>query len=185
MIERPNFLNEWVLQVRQQPQTQGHGQRGSPATGQAQQRTMQPGTTATGGTDASGVHPKEPRHPLIKALADPVLEKYGPRYAIKKILDANNTLFDQLPTISKFVSRNGRSFLCWNQVLKGCTYHACMFRNMGGHADVKDYPPTFATSVCRMLQPGIDHLMAQETPANEARKKAKVADDTTPLAPAE
>ncbi len=143
------------------------------------------GRQKCGKTDASGVHPKELRHPLIKALSDPILEKYGPRYAIKKILDANNTSFNQLPTIPKFVSHNGRSFLCWNQVLKGCIYHTCTFRNMGGHADVKDYPPTFATLVCRMLQPGIDHLMAQETPANEARKKAKVADDTTPSAPAE
>ena len=108
--------------------------------------------------------------------------KIWPEICCQEILEANNVSYDQLPMIQKCTGHSGRLFLCWNHVLKGCTYHACSFRNMGGHPDLKDYPSSFAASVCLVLQPGVDHLMSQETSANESQKRK--ADKLAPQAPA-
>ena len=183
IIERPNYPKEWTEQVRQPAQPQTQGARGAlPTATQPQQANQQNASTGSG-QRTPYVHPRESRHGLIKALVDPVIAKFGAKFAVKKILEANNVTYDQLPTIQKCIGRSGRSFLCWNHVLKGCTYHSCSFRNMGGHPDLKDFPGSFAASVCSLLQPGVDHLMSQEVPAHESQKRK--SDDMTPPAPAE
>ncbi len=84
---------------------------------------------APGGPVKEPTPPREDiRHPKIKALMDPYLRKYNNQINLIGILNVSGKCMTDLPTLDKYCTPTGMSYICWNSVLgkcycnKQCTY---------------------------------------------------------------
>jgi hypothetical protein len=83
IINRPNYPKEWTEQVRQAVQPQGHYARATLPPSAQPQQASQPAAATGSRQRMPYIHPLESRHGLIKTLVDPVIAKFGPKFAVK------------------------------------------------------------------------------------------------------
>jgi hypothetical protein len=49
--------------------------------------------------------------------------------------------------------------ICWNNVLKGCSWNECPLQKIGGHVPRKEITDGFANAVCNKLGKGVIYIM--------------------------
>jgi hypothetical protein len=113
------------------------------------------------------------RHPKIKALMDPYLDRNDGRLRLGDVLDAGGLRQQDLPTLPRFCWPNGRSFLCWSSTLGRCMFPKCRFQRDGGHPGPNDIPDEFAENVVGKLTKGIQARMQSGGDDGSPDKKLK------------
>jgi hypothetical protein len=113
------------------------------------------------------------RHPKIKTMMGPYLERYNSRIHLAEVLNAAGKRQTNLPTMPKFCHVNGRPFLCWNSTLGRCMYCKCKFLWEGGHPGPNNITNNFAEKVCVVIGPGIQKRMQQGGGDGSPAKKVK------------
>jgi hypothetical protein len=131
---------------------QGYGQPGGQIFGNQQYRgppqyPPPPRDWRAGWTDM--------RHPKIKEMMDPLLERNSGHLFLAELLDAAGKRQTDLPTLPKFTRANGHPFLCWNATLARCTWRDCKFQMKGGHPDRSDITDEFADNCVDVLLKGV------------------------------
>ena len=176
-IMRPTYPTEWE-QVEVPPPTrqtehrfgyrstqpQGQGEPAEGRSGTYQQAQHQQGQHQQGrqgqvrGSQHQGTTPRDARHPKIKALLDPLLAKDN-RISVKTICHASGVQIYDMPGLQKYRDSNGRSTICWNNVLKGCGWTECPLKRVGGHVPREEITDGFADAVCDKIGKGVTYLM--------------------------
>jgi hypothetical protein len=113
------------------------------------------------------------RHPKIKALMDPYLDRNDGRLRLGDVLDVGGLRQQDLPTLPRFCWPNGRSFLCWSSTLGRCMFPKCRFQRDGGHPGPNDIPDEFAENVVGKLTKGIQARMQSGGDDGSPDKKLK------------
>ena len=113
------------------------------------------------------------RHPKIKALMDPYLDRNDGRLHLGDVLDAGGIRQQDLPTLPRFCWPNGRSFLCWSSTLGRCMFPECRFQRDGGHPGPNDISDEFADNVVGKLTKGIQARMQSGGDDGPPAKKLK------------
>ena len=180
-IMRPTYPTEWEhIEVppptRQNEQREpprfgyrnaqplGQGELGEGRSGAYQQAQYQQGQHQQGrqgqvkGPPQQGTHPRDARHPKIKALLDPLLAKDN-RISVKTICQASGVQIYDMPGLQKYRDTSGRSTICWNNVLKGCSWTECPLKRIGGHVPREEITDGFADAICDKLGKGVTYLM--------------------------
>jgi hypothetical protein len=96
-------------------------------------------------------------HPQIESLMDPYLAVHNNGVNINRILAAANTRYEDLPTIPKYMTPQGRSTICWNSVLGQCTFgRNCNFHR--GHVKSDEISQEFVDGVGNVIAKGVLHI---------------------------
>jgi hypothetical protein len=95
------------------------------------------------------------RHPKIKELMNPYLEKLNGRLHLAELLDAAGKQQSDLPKLPKFTHPNGQPFLCCNSTLGRCMYRECKYMHAGSHPKPGNIPDSFVDQCIDVLGKGI------------------------------
>jgi hypothetical protein len=113
------------------------------------------------------------RHPKIKALMDPYLDRNDGRLRLGDVLDTGGIRQQDLPMLPRFCWPNGRSFLCWSSTLGRCMFPECQIQRDGGHPGPNDIPDEFTENVVGKLTKGIQARMQLGGDDGSPTKKLK------------
>ena len=152
------------------------------------------GTGGQGGGYGSRYHPPpnnyqprdwragwhDERHPKIKTMMAPYLERTNGRVHLAELLTAAGKKQTDLPTLPQFVHPNGRPFICWSCVLGRCTFRECRFLQQGGHPVAKDITDDFADKTVDTLNKGVISLCGTSPPVGSPIKKPKITGEEQP-----
>jgi hypothetical protein len=65
----------------------------------------------------------------------------------------------KLPILPKYRDSTGQSTICWNNMLKGCSWSECPLKCIGGHVPCDEITNSFAVAVCKKLGKGVTYLI--------------------------
>jgi hypothetical protein len=205
-IMHPTFLIEWEYTVEPPPaahhnkqwgetphfrdraQLQGGGNQGKGKGGSYQQGNQyQQCQTGVNQYQQQGrgnlqpwTSPWDARHPKIKVLIHPLLAKDN-QISVKAICQACGIPIYNLPGLAKYCNSTGHSTICWNNILKGCSWSKCPIKRIGGHVPHKELTDDFAKAVCDKLGKGVTYLIHNHWSPYESPqpKKAKTTTAAT------
>ncbi len=109
---------------------------------------------------------------------DPYLHKYNNQINLIGILNASGKRMTDLPSLDKYCTPTGMSYICWNSVLGKCYCNKwCTYAR--GHIVKGDMTDEFADAVMGMISNGVlyyTNLSPTGSPQNKC--KGKVAHET-------
>jgi hypothetical protein len=89
---------------------------------------------------------------------DPLLSKDF-SISVKAICQVCNVHMYGLPGLPKYQDSIGRSTICWNNILKGCSWSECPLKHIGGHEPCDKITNGFTDAVCNELGKGVTYLL--------------------------
>ena len=103
-------------------------------------------------------------HPVIRQCMATYHQVYRGNINLRNILRGVNKDSKDLPTLKGYTNNKGRSTLFLNWCLGVCTYNKrgrCHSKK--GHVMMEQITPTFASQLCTLLAPGVQHVLTHES----------------------
>jgi hypothetical protein len=180
-ITGATFPREWMSTVPPlHPNPQNHRNPIPTGPPPAQWPTPAPTPAPAPGPGKEPTPPREDvRHPKIKALMDPYLQKYNNRIDLITILNASGKRMADLPTLlPKYCTPTGTSFLCCNHMLGKCYRNKrCTYAR--GHIVKGNMTDDFADAVMDVISKGVLYYTSlSPTGSPQNKQKGEGAQDS-------
>jgi hypothetical protein len=113
---------------------------------------------------------EDTRHPKIKLLMDPYLERYNSILNLSQTLTLSGNRMTDLPSLPQYCQPTGQPFLCWNSVLGKC-FRGAWCKYSKGHLKKGDATDAFAEALFECISKGVLYYTNLPTGASSPRYK--------------